>query len=172
MKQYASSLTRVHAISQRRERLHGYAEGRNGASRLANSSAASFPEGNKCAETHCSLIVKEKKKGNSCQRVRVKRTEWEEKRNGRSVGAADTSAELAEWRRLQRKNLNKLGLPKRKEWPQCHKMSSWQGRLSYLCKKEKEIELSIQIMRWGESQASKISFFGALYNTSAIIGLS
>ena len=30
--------------------------------------------------------------------------------------------------RLQRKNCEILGLPK-KEWPQCHKVSSWQVRL-------------------------------------------
>ena len=42
----------------------------------------------------------------------------EEKRNGRLVGAAETSKERAEWRRLQRKNLSILGLPKRKECPQ------------------------------------------------------
>ena len=47
-----------------------------------------------------------------------------EKRNGRLYGVAETSNERAEWRRLQRKNLNKLGLPKRKQWPQCHKESS------------------------------------------------
>ena len=57
------------------------------------------------------------------------RTEWrgqnesqiggKEKKNGRLVGAAETSKERAEWRRLQRKNWNILGLPKRKEWPQC-----------------------------------------------------
>ena len=41
----------------------------------------------------------------------------EEKRNGRLVGDAETSKERAEWRRLQRKNLNIVGLPKRKEWP-------------------------------------------------------
>ena len=34
----------------------------------------------------------------------------EEKRNGRLVGAAKTSKERAEWRRLQQKNLNKLDL--------------------------------------------------------------
>ena len=34
----------------------------------------------------------------------------EKKRNGRLVGAAETSKERAAWRRLQRKNLNKLGL--------------------------------------------------------------
>ena len=38
----------------------------------------------------------------------------EEKRNGRLVGVAETSKERAEWRRLQRKNLNILGLPKGK----------------------------------------------------------
>ena len=36
----------------------------------------------------------------------------EEKRNGRLVGAAETSKERAEWRRLQQKNLSILGLPK------------------------------------------------------------
>ena len=42
----------------------------------------------------------------------------EEKKNGRLVGAAKTSKERAEWRRLQRKNLSILGLPKRNEWSQ------------------------------------------------------
>ena len=37
-----------------------------------------------------------------------------QKRNGRLVGDAETSKESAEWRRLQRKNLNILGLLKRK----------------------------------------------------------
>ena len=78
----------------------------------------------------------------------AKRTGWrgqnesqtgeEEKKNGRLVGAAETSKERAEWRRLQQKNLNKLGLLKRKEWPQCHTESSWQERRSRLCQKEKE----------------------------------
>ena len=62
----------------------------------------------------------------------------EEKINGRLVGAAEISKERAEWRRLQPKNLNMLGLPKRKEWPQCHRESSWQERRSHLCQKEKE----------------------------------
>ena len=35
-------------------------------------------------------------------------------------------------------NLNKLGLLKRKEWPQCHRKSSWQERRSRYCQKEKE----------------------------------
>ena len=62
----------------------------------------------------------------------------EKKRNGRLVGTAETSKERAEWRRLQQKNLNILGLPKRKEWPQCHRESSWQVHQSRLCQKEKE----------------------------------
>ena len=36
------------------------------------------------------------------------------------------------------KSLNMFGLPKRKEWPQSHKVSSWQGRKNRLCQKEKE----------------------------------
>ena len=62
----------------------------------------------------------------------------EKKRNGRLYGAAETSKDHAEWRRLQQKNLNILGLPKRKEWPQCHRESSWQERWSRLSQKEKE----------------------------------
>ena len=62
----------------------------------------------------------------------------EEKRNGRLIGAAETSKERAEWCRLQRKNWNILGLPKRKEWPQCHRESSGQERRSRPCQKEKE----------------------------------
>ena len=59
-------------------------------------------------------------------------------KNGRLVGAAETSKERAEWRRLQQKNLSILGLPKRKEWPQCHRESSWQERRNRPCQKEKE----------------------------------
>ena len=62
----------------------------------------------------------------------------EEKRNDRLVVAAETSKERAKWRRLQRKNLSILGRPKRKEWSQCHKESSWQERRSRPCQKEKE----------------------------------
>ena len=50
------------------------------------------------------------------------------KRSGRPVGAAETSKEFAEWRRLQWKNLSILCLLKKKDWPQCHKESSWQVR--------------------------------------------
>ena len=76
------------------------------------------------------------------------RTEWrgqnesqivgEKKKNGRLVGAAETSKQRAKFRRLQRKNLSILGLPKRKEWPQCHRKSSCQERRSRPCQKEKE----------------------------------
>ena len=65
-------------------------------------------------------------------------TGGEEKRNDRLVGAAETSKELAEWRRLQRRNLSILGLPKRKEWSQRHRESSWQVRRSRPYQKEKE----------------------------------
>ena len=64
--------------------------------------------------------------------------EGEKKRNGRLVGAAETSKERAEWRRLQRKNMTILGLLKRKERPQCHRESSWQVRRNRPCQQEKE----------------------------------
>ena len=56
-------------------------------------------------------------------------------RSARLVGAAETSEARAEWRRLQRKNLNIMGLLKRKEWPQCHGETSHQSRP---CQEEKE----------------------------------
>ena len=62
----------------------------------------------------------------------------EEKKNGRLVGAAETSKERAEWRRLQQKNLSILALLKRKEWTLYHKKSSWQVRRSRFCQEEKE----------------------------------
>ena len=62
----------------------------------------------------------------------------EELRSGRLVDAAETSKELAEWRRLQQRNLSILGLQKRKEWPRCHRQSGWQVRQSRLCQNEKE----------------------------------
>ena len=40
----------------RGERLQGIAEGASSATLLASSSAASFPEGNQCPGTDCSLI--------------------------------------------------------------------------------------------------------------------
>ena len=64
--------------------------------------------------------------------------EGEEKKSDRLVGAAETSKEHAEWRRLQKKNLKILGLQTRKKWPQCHRESSRQVRQSRLYQKEKE----------------------------------
>ena len=62
----------------------------------------------------------------------------EEKKNGRLVIDPETRKGLGEWRRLQRKKLSTLGLPKRKEWPQCHRDSSWQVRQSCFRQKDKE----------------------------------
>ena len=62
----------------------------------------------------------------------------EEKRNGSLIGVAKTSREPAEWRRFQWKDLNILGLPKRKEWPQCHRESSCKVCQSCFCQVEKE----------------------------------
>ena len=140
----------------RGERLQGIAEGASSAPHLASSSAASFPGRNECPGTHCSLIEQEEREDSSCQichRVwdkrkhegedRVARTERQSDRRRREekdslYGVAETSKKRAEWRRLQRKNWNMLGLPKRKEWPQCHRESSWQVRRSRPCQKEKE----------------------------------
>ena len=71
-------------------------------------------------------------------------------------------AERAEWRRLQRKNLNILGLPKRKEWPQCHTESSWQERRSRPCQKEKEQSRLSRVPDYegGESQDGREPHLG------------
>ena len=86
----------------------------------------------------------------------------EEKRNGRLVGAAETSKERAEWHRLQRKNLNKLDLLKMKEWPQNHKESSWQERRSRPCQKEKEQSRLSRVPdhEGGESQGGREPHLG------------
>ena len=77
-----------------------------------------------------------------------KRTGWQEqnesqivgeqKRNGRLIGADETSKNRGEWHRLQQKNLSIPGLPKAKEWSQRHRKSSWQKHRSCPCQKEKE----------------------------------
>ena len=86
----------------------------------------------------------------------------EEKKNGRLYGVAETSKELAEWRRLQRKNWNILGLPKRNEWPRCHKESSWQERQSRPCQKEKEQSRQSRVPdhEGGESQGGREPHLG------------
>ena len=86
----------------------------------------------------------------------------EEKRNGRLVGVAETSKEHAEWRWPQRKNWNLLGLLKRKEWPQCHRESSWQVRRSRPCQKEKEQSRLSRVPHHevGESQGEREPHLG------------
>ena len=65
-----------------------------------------------------------------------------EKRNGRLVDAAETRKELAEWRRLQQKNLSiKSNGEKAAEKERViskDRESSWQVRQSRLYQKEKE----------------------------------
>ena len=140
----------------RGERLQGIAESASSAPRVASSSAASVPGRNECPGTHCSLIEKEERNtvpARSSKEFEVKgtmeeMTGWrgqndsqirgEEMRSGRIVGAAETSKERAEWRRLQQKNVSILGLLKRKEWNRCHRESNWQVRRSRPCHKEKE----------------------------------
>ena len=138
------------------ERLQGIADGTSSAPRPASSLAALFPGRNECLVTHCSVLAQKEREDSSCRSATEfevngkmkERTEWQEqskdliggerKRNGRLVGAAETSKELAEWRRLQRKNLSILGLLKSKGWPQCRRESSCQVHQSYLCRKGKE----------------------------------
>ena len=155
------------------ERLQGNAEGASSASHLANSSAASFPGRNECPGTKCSLI-KQKREYNSCQRDSGKRkgeerTEWrgqnesqieEEKRNGRFVGAAETSKKRAEWRRLQQRSLNILGMLRRKECPPCHTESSWQVRQSHLCQKEQGRQFRVPDRERAESQGEREPHLG------------
>ena len=96
------------------ERLQGIAEDASRAPRLASLSAALFSGRNECLGTNCSLTEQKEKKtvpARSAMEIKVKgkteeRTEWrgqnesqivgEEKRNGRLVGAAETSKERAE----------------------------------------------------------------------------
>ena len=86
----------------------------------------------------------------------------EEKRNGRLYGVAETSKQRAEWRRLQWKNLSILGLLKRKEWPQCHRESSWQERRSrpYQKKKEQSRLSRVPDHEAGESQGGREPHLG------------
>ena len=86
----------------------------------------------------------------------------EEKGSGRLVGAAETSKERAEWRRLQRKNWSILSLPKRKEWRQCHRDSSWQIRQSRPYQKEKEQSRLFKSPdhEWKESQGGREPHLG------------
>ena len=86
----------------------------------------------------------------------------EEKGKGRLVGAAETSKVRAQWRRLQRKNWSILGLPKKKEWPQCHRENRWQGHRSRPCQNEKEQSRLSRVPdhEGGETQGGREPYLG------------
>ena len=83
----------------------------------------------------------------------------EEKRNDRLVGAAETSKERAEWSRPQRKNLNKLGLPKRKKWPRCTERAVSKNAGAALTKRKRNRAVcpKHQIMRRKESRWARVA---------------
>ena len=66
----------------------------------------------------------------------------------------------AKWRRLQWKNLNNLGLLKRKEWPQCHRKSGWQERLNRPCRKEQSRLSRVPDHNRGESRGGRDPHLG------------
>ena len=138
-------------------KLQGIAEGWSSTPRLANSSAASFSERNKCSGNHSSLIVLRKEKSlpaTSAREILIKgkaeeRTERELERRRRDMAdllvvlrPAESSQNGADFS----ENWNRLGLPKRKGCPQCHQVSSWQGRMSRLYQKEKETKPSARLL--------------------------
>ena len=113
----------------RGKRLQVIAVGTSSAPRLTNSSAALLPGRNEYLGTLCSLTVQEKREDKSAREIEVKgkmeeKTRWrgqserqrgrEGRRSGRLVDAAEISGVLAEWHRLHRKNLNILGLLKKR----------------------------------------------------------
>ena len=55
-----------------------------------------------------------------------------------------------------------MGVQRRREWPQCHKESSWQVRQSRLCQKEKEQSRLSRSpdSEVGESQGERESHLG------------
>ena len=122
----------------RGETLQEIAEGTSSASHLASSSAASFSGRSECPGTHSSLIEQERENSSCqiCHRVWDKRKEGGEDRVARTERESDNRRRKEKWQacwccrdqqracRLQRRNLSILGLPKRKEWPQCHRESS------------------------------------------------
>ena len=88
----------------------------------------------------------------------------EDMRSGRLVGAANISKKFAERRMLQRKNLSILGIVKKREWPQCHRESSWQQRQSCLCQKEKKQNRLFKALDCtiGESQGKREPHLGEI----------
>ena len=136
----------------RKQRLQEIAEGATSAPRLASSSAASFPGRNECPGTNCSLIEQEEREDSSCRICQSLRKEQDggEDKVARTERESDRRRREEKWqtywcRRDQQRACRtaqasaekfELGLLKRKEWPQCHKESSWQARRSRPCQKE------------------------------------
>ena len=160
-------------VDVRGKRLQGIAESATSTLRLASSSVVLFPVGNKSPGTHCSLIEQKRKKtapARSATEFEIRgkmeeRSGWqgqneseivgEKKKNGRLVGAAETSKECAEWCRLQQKNLNILGQLKRNDWPQCHreKAVGKNARATFAKRKRnRAVCPEYQIMRGRESR--------------------
>ena len=90
----------------RGERLQGIAEGANSAPRLASSSAASFPGGNECPGTHCSLIEQERE-DSSCQ---ICHKVWDNRKGGGEDKVARTERE-SDRRRKEMADLLVLSRP-------------------------------------------------------------
>ena len=58
------------------------------------------------------------------------------------------------------KNLNILGLPKRKGWSLCHKLNGWKERQSRLCQKEQSYLSRSPDREVGESQGKREPLLG------------
>ena len=81
-------------------------------------SAVLFPEKHECLGTHCSLIEQEKKEDSSCQiSYGLRQEERQRKEVGDLLVLSRPAKSLQNGAGFSRKNLNLLGLPKRKEWP-------------------------------------------------------
>ena len=77
-------------------------------------------------------------------------------------------AERAEWRRLERKNLIIISLPKRKGWPHCLKESSWQIWQNRLCQKEQSHPFRSPDREVGESQDERELHLGERKGDSTV----
>ena len=164
------------------EKLQEIMERTNSAPRLVSSLAASFPGKDKLRGLSKSQksLLSDKTGGKRRQflpdlpqKIEIKenikeKTRWqgqsesqrggEEKRGDRLIGAAETSKEFVEWRKLQRKNLSILGLLKKKValLPQReHGGNDGVGKFARVAfaerKRNRAVCLNHQIMR-GENQ--------------------
>ena len=71
------------------------------------------------------------------------------------VCAPETSKERAEWRRLQQKNLNILGLLKRKEWLSAKERAVGKYAGAAIAKRNRAISPEYQYMRWKRVKVSE-----------------